>query len=117
MTSYQQLLQSIDDIKASGKKVTVTVLPSQVQRKRKALIWVTLTFFTLINNNMQETKFNIYGEMFHSNGYSRFDVLSYIAATREEALVTCKRLNPKFHIMSIWQDESKPEVVRMQPLI
>ena len=53
---------------------------------------------------MQEIKFNIYGEMFHSNGYSRMDDLSYIAATREEALATCKRLNPKFHIMSIWED-------------
>ena len=66
---------------------------------------------------MQETKFNIYGEMFHSNGYSRMDILSYIAETREEALATCKRLNPKFHIMSIWVDESKPEVVRSQRLI
>ena len=66
---------------------------------------------------MTETKFNIYGEMFHSNGFSRFDVLSYIATTREEALATCKRLNPKFHIMSIWVDNTKPEVVRMQSLI
>ena len=63
-----------------------------------------------------ETKFNIYGEMFHSNGYSRNDILSFIAATREEALATCKRLYPKFHIMSIWIDESKPEVVKLQPL-
>ena len=60
---------------------------------------------------MQEFKFNIYGEMFHSNGYSRNEILSYIAATREEALATCKRINPKFHIMSIWVDESEPEVV------
>ena len=65
---------------------------------------------------MPELKFNIYGETFHSNGYSRMDILSYIAPTREEALVTCKRLNPKFHIMSIWQDESEPEVVKLQPL-
>ena len=65
---------------------------------------------------MQETKFNIYGEMFHQNGYSRFDVLSYIAETREGALATCKRLYPKFHIMSIWEDDSEPEVVRLQPL-
>ena len=65
---------------------------------------------------MPEIKFNIYGEMFYSESYSRFEILSYIAATREEALVTCKRLNPKFHIMSIWIDESKPEVVKMQPL-
>ena len=66
---------------------------------------------------MQEIKFNIYGEMFHQNGYSRNDILSFIAATREEALATCKRLYPKFHIMSIWIDESEPEVVRMQSLI
>ena len=66
---------------------------------------------------MQEIKFNIYGEMFHSNGYSRNEILSYIAATREEALATCKRLYPKFHIMGIWIDESVPEVVRSQRLI
>ena len=65
---------------------------------------------------MQEIKFDIYGEMFHQNGYSRNVVLSFIAATREEALATCKRLYPKFHIMSICIDESKPEVVRMQLL-
>ena len=65
---------------------------------------------------MPELKFDIYGEMFHSNGYSRMEILSYIAPTREEALATCKRNNPKFHIMSIWQDDSKPEVVKMQPL-
>ena len=67
-------------------------------------------------NQMQETKFCIYGEMFHSNGYSRNEILSYIAATREEAIANCKRNNPGFHIMSIWIDESKPEVVRLQPL-
>jgi len=38
MTNYQQLLKSIDAIQAAGKKATVTVLPSQVYRKRKALI-------------------------------------------------------------------------------
>ena len=66
---------------------------------------------------MQEIKFNIYGEMFHSNGYSRNDILSYIASSREEALATCKRLNPKFHIMSIWEDDSEVEVVKLQSLI
>ncbi len=65
---------------------------------------------------MQETKFNIYGEMFHQNGYSRSDCLSFIAATKEEALATCKRNNPGFHIMGIWVDESKPEVVKVQSL-
>ena len=65
---------------------------------------------------MQETKFNIYGEMFHSNGYSRSECLSFIAATREEALATCKRNYPLFEIISVWEDESKPEVVKLQPL-
>ena len=66
---------------------------------------------------MQEIKFDIWGEMFHSPGYSRNEIHSFIAATREEALATCKRLYPKFHIMGICVDESKPEVVRMQSLI
>ena len=69
-----------------------------------------------MNNTNQEIKFNIYGEMFHSNGYSRNDVLSYISSSREEALSTCKRLNPKFHIMSIWEDHSEVEVVKVQSL-
>ena len=66
---------------------------------------------------MQEFKFNIYGEMFHSNGYSRMDVLSYIAPTQQEAIANCKRNNPGFHVMSCWIDESEPEVVKMQYLI
>ena len=66
---------------------------------------------------IEETKFNIYGTMFHQNGYSRSDCLSFIAATKEEALATCKRLYPLFEIISVWVDDSKPEVVRMQSLI
>ena len=50
---------------------------------------------SVTDNIMQEIKFNIYGEMFHANGYSRNEILSYIAATKEEALATCKRLYPK----------------------
>ena len=79
--------------------------------------FLILTMLSSVTDNiMKEIKFNIYGEMFHQNGYSRNEILSYIATTREEALTTCKRINPKFHIMSIWVDESEPEVVRMQPL-
>ena len=65
---------------------------------------------------MQEIPFIISGRFERANGYSRNEILSYIAATREEALATCKRLYPKFHIMSIWVDESKPEVVKLQSL-
>ena len=66
---------------------------------------------------MQEIKFNIYGEMFHQNGYSRMDILSYIAPTQEEAIANCKRNNPLFEIISVWVDESEPEVVGFQSLI
>ena len=66
---------------------------------------------------MQEIKFNIYGENFYQNGFSRMDILSYIAPTQEEAIANCKRNNPGFHVMSCWIDESKPEVVRPQRLI
>ena len=65
---------------------------------------------------MKETKFNIYGEMIRPNGHQQYDILSYIAETREEAIATCKRLHPHFHIIGIKVDESVPEVVRMQPL-
>ena len=65
---------------------------------------------------MQEIKFNIYGTMFHPNGYSRSECLSYIAATKEEALATCKRLYPLFEIISVVVDDSKPEVVKVQSL-
>ena len=68
------------------------------------------------DNIMQEIKFNIYGTMFHPNGYSRSECLSYIAATKEEALATCKRLYPLFEIISIVVDDSKPEVVKVQSL-
>ena len=69
-----------------------------------------------MNNTNQEIKFNIYGEMFYSNGITMMNILSYMASSREEALVTCKRINPKFHIMSIWEDHSEVEVVKVQSL-
>ena len=65
---------------------------------------------------MKETKFNIYGEMIRPNGHQQYDILSYIAETREEAIATCKRLHPHFHIIGIKVDESVTEVVKLQPL-
>ena len=55
--------------------------------------------------------------MIRPNGYQQYDILSYIAETREEAIATCKRLYPHFHIIGIRVDESEPEVVRSQRLI
>ena len=66
---------------------------------------------------IEETKFNIYGTMFHQNGYSRSDCLSFIAETKEEALATCKRLYPLFDVISVWVDDTMPEIVRPQRLI
>ena len=65
---------------------------------------------------MQEIKFNIYGEFIRPNGHQQYDILSYIAKTREEAIATCKRLNPHFHIHTVREDHSVPEVVKLQPL-
>ena len=49
---------------------------------------------------MQEIKFDIYGEFIRPNGHQQYDILSYIAETREEAIATCKRLNPHFNIIT-----------------
>ena len=57
MSSVQQLLTAIDAVKSANPqaKVTVTVLPSQVSRKRKSLIWYTL-HAPLTHTNTMATK-------------------------------------------------------------
>ena len=47
---------------------------------------------------MQETKFILHGQFHRDNGWIMNDQLGYIKATKEEAIATCKRLNPNFHI-------------------
>ena len=74
-------------------------------------------FHPLININMQESKFNLYGEFIRPNGHQQYDILSYIAETREEAIATCKRINPHFNIITIQVDDTAPEVVKLQSLI
>ena len=66
---------------------------------------------------MQETKFNLYGEFIRPNGHQQYDILSYIAESREDAIATCSRNNPHFHIITIQVDNTAPEVVRLQSLI
>ena len=66
---------------------------------------------------MQETKFNLYGEFIRPNGYQKYDILSYIAETREDAIATCRKNNPHFNIITIQVDESEVEVVGFQSLI
>ena len=70
-----------------------------------------------MNNTNQEIKFNIYGEFIRPNGFQKYDILSYIAETREEAIATCKRNNPHFNIITIQVDDTAPEVVKLQSLI
>jgi hypothetical protein len=65
---------------------------------------------------MQEIKFIISGRFERANGYVRRDELAYISASKEEAIATCQRLNPDFHIHTVREDHSAPEVVKLQPL-
>ena len=50
---------------------------------------------------MQETKFLLHGQFHRANGWIMNDCLGYIKATEQEAIDTCKRLNPNFVIHSI----------------
>ena len=50
---------------------------------------------------MQETKFILHGQFHRSNGWIMNDSLSYIKETKEDAIATCKSLNPDFMIHSI----------------
>ena len=56
MSSTQQLLQTIDQLQQSNKKVTVTVLPSQVKRRRKSSIWLTQTKHIMTYSNLSRIK-------------------------------------------------------------
>ena len=65
---------------------------------------------------MQEIKFIISGRFERPNGHIMRGELGYIAATKEDAIATCQRLNPNFHIHTVREDHSVPEVVKLQPL-
>ena len=66
---------------------------------------------------MQETKFIISGRHERPNGHIMRDELCYISETKQEAIDTCQRHNPYFHIHTVSVDESVPEVVKLQLLI
>jgi len=65
---------------------------------------------------MQESKFLIHGWHHRANGWTMRDCLSYLTTTAEEAVATCRRLNPQFEVHYVELDDSDIEVVRMQPL-
>ena len=47
---------------------------------------------------MQESKFLIHGWHHRSNGWTMRDCLSYLTTTAEEAVATCRALNPQFEV-------------------
>ena len=47
---------------------------------------------------MQEIKYLLYGQFRRPNGHVMNDCLGYIKENVEDAIDTCKRLNPHFHI-------------------
>ena len=46
-------------------------------------------------------KFILHGSMHYSNGWIMSNHLSYLTETEQEAIDTCKRLNPNFVVESI----------------
>ena len=65
---------------------------------------------------MHETKLIISGRFERPNGHIMRDQLAFISETKQEAIDTCQRLYPHFHIHTVRVDESEPEVVKLQPL-
>ena len=54
---------------------------------------------------MQEFKFILHGQFHRANGWIMNDSLGYIKATKEDAIATCKHLNPNFVIQSVTVEE------------
>ena len=65
---------------------------------------------------MQEIKFILSGRFERPNGWVMRGELGYIAATKEEAIANCQRNHPHFHIHTVREDHSVPEVVKVQSL-
>ena len=53
---------------------------------------------------MQETKVIISGRLERPNGHIMRDELAYISATKEQAIATCQRHNPHFHIHTVREE-------------
>ena len=65
---------------------------------------------------IEETKFILSGRFERPNGHIMRNELAFISASKEEAIATCQRLYPYFHVHTVTEDHSKPEVVKLQPL-
>ena len=69
-----------------------------------------------VYNDHKEIKFIISGRHERPNGWEMRDELAFISATKQEAIDTCQCLYPDFHIHTVREDHSVPEVVKLQPL-
>ena len=68
-------------------------------------------------NNTKETKFLLYGEFIRPNGHQNYDILGYIASTREEAILNCRRNNPHFHITTVREESWQLKLVTSKVLL
>ena len=66
---------------------------------------------------IEEFKFIISGRFERANGHVMRDELAYISPSKEQAIATCQRLHPDFHIHTVRVDDTMPEIVRPQRLI
>ena len=73
--------------------------------------------FFILPIQLTETKFIISGRFERANGHVMRDELAYISETKQQAINTCQRLNPDFHIHTVRVDDTMPEIVRPQRLI
>ena len=53
---------------------------------------------------IEETKYIITGRFERPNGHVMRDELSYISETKQQAIATCQRLNPHFHIHTVREE-------------
>ena len=69
-----------------------------------------------VYNDHKEIKFIISGRHERPNGWEMRDELAFISETKQQAIDTCQRLYPDFHIHTVREDHSVSEVVKLQPL-
>jgi len=70
-----------------------------------SIVISTLKCSALTDTNMTETKFIISGRFERPNGWVMRDELAYISPSKKEAIETCQRLNPNFHIHTVREED------------
>ena len=116
MSSTQQLLQTIDTLKANGHyKVTVTVLPSQIKRRRKSALWFTVRndsklslTHTLLSNTLIMTKSVMISLLRKGNtGSQILEILNSLASGANEQQVAQVAAEPTLMELQFWLHKSR----------